>query len=151
MARIGESADLLKCSFCGKSQKQVQQLIAGPGRLHLRRVRRALQRDHRGALAEAGEVEAGFELPKPKEIFAFLEEYVIGQEAAKRALSVAVYNHYKRVRARSTLTSADRDDDVEIAKSNILLSARPAAARPTSRRRSPSSSTCRSPSPTPRR
>ncbi|GAB3134233.1 ATP-dependent Clp protease ATP-binding subunit ClpX [Marisediminicola antarctica] len=74
-------------------------------------------------LAEAGEeVSSEFDLPKPKEIFNFLEEYVIGQEPAKRALSVAVYNHYKRIRSRNTLTSADAViDDVEIAKSNILL------------------------------
>jgi ATP-dependent Clp protease ATP-binding subunit ClpX len=74
-------------------------------------------------LAEAGEeVSSEFDLPKPKEIFSFLEEYVIGQEPAKRALSVAVYNHYKRVRARSTLSAADAViDDIEIAKSNILL------------------------------
>ncbi len=73
-------------------------------------------------LAEAGEeASSEFDLPKPKEIFGFLEEYVIGQEAAKRALAVAVYNHYKRVRAKATITSADTIDDIEIAKSNILL------------------------------
>jgi ATP-dependent Clp protease ATP-binding subunit ClpX len=73
-------------------------------------------------LAEAGEeTSSEFDLPKPKEIYAFLEEYVIGQEAAKKALSVAVYNHYKRIRARNTITAADVIDDVEIAKSNILL------------------------------
>ncbi|MDR6907444.1 ATP-dependent Clp protease ATP-binding subunit ClpX [Agromyces sp. 3263] len=123
MARIGESADLLKCSFCGKSQKQVQQLIAGPGVYICDECVELCNEIIEERLAEAGETEAGeFELPKPKEIFGFLEEYVIGQEAAKRALAVAVYNHYKRVRARTTLTTADRaHDDVEIAKSNILL------------------------------
>ena len=123
MARIGESADLLKCSFCGKSQKQVQQLIAGPGVYICDECVELCNEIIEERLAEAGETEAGeFELPKPKEIFAFLEEYVIGQEAAKKALAVAVYNHYKRVRARTTLTSADHArDDVEIAKSNILL------------------------------
>jgi ATP-dependent Clp protease ATP-binding subunit ClpX len=124
MARIGESADLLKCSFCGKSQKQVQQLIAGPGVYICDECVELCNEIIEERLAEAGEEERSgeFDLPKPKEIFGFLEEYVIGQEAAKRALAVAVYNHYKRVRARSTLTSADAmHDDVEIAKSNILL------------------------------
>ncbi len=123
MARIGESADLLKCSFCGKSQKQVQQLIAGPGVYICDECVELCNEIIEERLAEAGEVAAPeFELPKPREIFNFLEEYVIGQEPAKRALSVAVYNHYKRTRARSTLTSADSiSDDIEIAKSNILL------------------------------
>ncbi|MDY7556226.1 ATP-dependent Clp protease ATP-binding subunit ClpX [Cryobacterium sp. 10C3] len=124
MARIGESADLLKCSFCGKSQKQVQQLIAGPGVYICDECVDLCNDIIRERLAEAGaeETTGEFELPKPKEIFGFLEEYVIGQEAAKRALAVAVYNHYKRVRSRATLTAADAiHDDVEIAKSNILL------------------------------
>jgi ATP-dependent Clp protease ATP-binding subunit ClpX len=122
MARIGESADLLKCSFCGKSQKQVQQLIAGPGVYICDECVELCNEIIEERLAEAGEEASGeFDLPKPKEIFGFLEEYVIGQEAAKRALAVAVYNHYKRVRARSTITSADTIDDIEIAKSNILL------------------------------
>jgi ATP-dependent Clp protease ATP-binding subunit ClpX len=123
MARIGESADLLKCSFCGKSQKQVQQLIAGPGVYICDECVELCNEIIEERLAEAGdETSSEFELPKPKEIFSFLEEYVIGQEPAKKALSVAVYNHYKRIRARSTLSSADAViDDVEIAKSNILL------------------------------
>jgi len=123
MARIGESADLLKCSFCGKSQKQVQQLIAGPGVYICDECVELCNEIIEERLAEAGEeVSSEFDLPKPKEIYSFLEEYVIGQEHAKRALSVAVYNHYKRIRSRNTLTSADAViDDVEIAKSNILL------------------------------
>jgi ATP-dependent Clp protease ATP-binding subunit ClpX len=122
VARIGESADLLKCSFCGKSQKQVQQLIAGPGVYICDECVELCNEIIEERLAEAGEeASSEFDLPKPKEIFAFLEEYVIGQEAAKIALSVAVYNHYKRIRARNTLASADIIDDVEIAKSNILL------------------------------
>lgn len=122
MARIGESADLLKCSFCGKSQKQVQQLIAGPGVYICDECVELCNEIIEERLAESGEKEAAeFDLPKPKEIYAFLEEYVIGQEPAKRALSVAVYNHYKRVRAESTLASVDDHDEVEIAKSNILL------------------------------
>ncbi|MCU1479313.1 MAG: ATP-dependent Clp protease ATP-binding subunit ClpX [Subtercola sp.] len=123
MARIGESADLLKCSFCGKSQKQVQQLIAGPGVYICDECVELCNEIIEERLSETGEeVASEFELPKPKEIFAFLEEYVIGQEQAKRSLSVAVYNHYKRVRSRNTLTSADAvANEVEIAKSNILL------------------------------
>jgi ATP-dependent Clp protease ATP-binding subunit ClpX len=123
MARIGESADLLKCSFCGKSQKQVQQLIAGPGVYICDECVELCNEIIEERLAEAGEESSSeFELPKPREIYSFLEEYVIGQEAAKKALSVAVYNHYKRVRARTTLTSVDTViDDVEISKSNILL------------------------------
>ena len=123
MARIGESADLLKCSFCGKSQKQVQQLIAGPGVYICDECVELCNEIIEERLAEAGEeTSSEFDLPKPREIYAFLEEYVIGQDAAKKALSVAVYNHYKRVRARNTIASVDTViDDVEIAKSNILL------------------------------
>ncbi|QDZ14015.1 ATP-dependent Clp protease ATP-binding subunit ClpX [Humibacter ginsenosidimutans] len=123
MARIGESADLLKCSFCGKSQKQVQQLIAGPGVYICDECVELCNEIIEERMAESGEENAGqFDLPKPKEIFAFLEEYVIGQEPAKKALSVAVYNHYKRVRARTTLGPAEQvGEDIEIAKSNILL------------------------------
>ncbi|WP_434812167.1 ATP-dependent Clp protease ATP-binding subunit ClpX [Microbacterium sp. bgisy189] len=123
MARIGESADLFKCSFCGKSQKQVQQLIAGPGvyicdecvELCNEIIEERMAESADGAVAE-------FDLPKPREIFSFLEEYVVGQDAAKRALSVAVYNHYKRVRAHTVIQPAEqRAEEVEIAKSNILL------------------------------
>ncbi|WP_294179816.1 ATP-dependent Clp protease ATP-binding subunit ClpX [uncultured Schumannella sp.] len=123
MARIGESADLLKCSFCGKSQKQVQQLIAGPGVYICDECVELCNEIIEERLAEAGEESTSeFDLPKPKEIFSFLEEYVIGQEPAKRALSVAVYNHYKRIRARSTIAAADTlIDDIDIQKSNILL------------------------------
>ncbi len=122
MARIGESADLLKCSFCGKSQKQVQQLIAGPGVYICDECVELCNEIIEERLAESGEEATGeFDLPKPKEIFGFLEEYVIGQESAKRALAVAVYNHYKRVRARTSLGPADVKDDIEISKSNILL------------------------------
>ena len=123
MARIGESADLLKCSFCGKSQKQVQQLIAGPGVYICDECVELCNEIIEERLAEAGEeVASEFDLPKPKEIFSFLEEYVIGQEPAKRALSVAVYNHYKRIRSMQALAPAEaKRDDVEIAKSNILL------------------------------
>lgn len=123
MSRIGESADLLKCSFCGKSQKQVQQLIAGPGVYICDECVELCNEIIEERMAEASEeAVSDFELPKPKEIFAFLEEYVIGQEPAKKALSVAVYNHYKRVRADDGIKTAEaKADEVEIAKSNILL------------------------------
>jgi ATP-dependent Clp protease ATP-binding subunit ClpX len=123
MARIGESADLLKCSFCGKSQKQVQQLIAGPGVYICDECVELCNEIIEERLAEAGEEAVSeFDLPKPKEIFSFLEEYVIGQIPAKKALSVAVYNHYKRIRARGTISAAESAiDDIDIQKSNILL------------------------------
>jgi ATP-dependent Clp protease ATP-binding subunit ClpX len=123
MARIGESSDLFKCSFCGKSQKQVQQLIAGPGVYICDECIDLCNEiiDEELTAQGSGEV-AEFELPKPREIFAFLEEYVVGQETAKRALAVAVYNHYKRVRAQQSLLPAEQKaDEVDIAKSNILM------------------------------
>ena len=124
MARIGESADLFKCSFCGKSQKQVQQLIAGPGVYIcdecVELCNEIIEERMAESNAEGGVAE--FDLPKPREIFGFLEEYVIGQDPAKRALAVAVYNHYKRVRARGEIKSAEQKaEDIEIAKSNILM------------------------------
>ncbi|MFJ4045490.1 ATP-dependent Clp protease ATP-binding subunit ClpX [Microbacterium sp. NPDC089987] len=123
MARIGESADLFKCSFCGKSQKQVQQLIAGPGVYICDECVELCNEIIEERMAEAGNGPvADFELPKPREIFSFLEEYVVGQDAAKRSLAVAVYNHYKRVRARGTIQSAEQKaEEIEVAKSNILM------------------------------
>ena len=147
MARIGETADLLKCSFCDKSQKQVKKLIAGPGVYICDECIDLCNEIIEEELAEGAELSFG-ELPKPHEIFDFLGGYVIGQDAAKESLAVAVYNHYKRVQAQAA-TGRSKDDGVELAKSNILLVGPPAAARPTSRRRWPACSTCRSPSPTP--
>ncbi|WP_300267822.1 ATP-dependent Clp protease ATP-binding subunit ClpX [Microbacterium sp.] len=123
MARIGESADLFKCSFCGKSQKQVQQLIAGPGVYICDECVELCNEIIEERMAESSaEGVADFELPKPREIYSFLEEYVVGQEQAKRSLAVAVYNHYKRVRAHGTLQLAEQKaEEVEIAKSNILM------------------------------
>jgi len=122
MTKLGESGDLLKCSFCGKSQKQVRKLIAGPSVYicdECIELCNEIIEEELGAAAESVEE---FDLPKPKEIFGFLDEYVIGQSVAKRALSVAVYNHYKRIRSRGTLTAAGKDhDSIEIAKSNILM------------------------------
>ena len=114
MARIGEGGDLLKCSFCGKSQKQVKKLIAGPG-VYICDECIELCND---IIAEEWEEEKSRELrslPKPAEIKNVLDQYVIGQEKAKKALSVAVYNHYKRIEAGSEA------GDVELQKANILL------------------------------
>ncbi|MDT0323337.1 ATP-dependent Clp protease ATP-binding subunit ClpX [Streptomyces sp. 8K308] len=119
MARIGDGGDLLKCSFCGKSQKQVKKLIAGPGVYICDECIELCNEIIEEELAESSESELG-ELPKPREIFDFLESYVVGQEDAKKALSVAVYNHYKRVRA-SEADGQSRDEAIELSKSNILL------------------------------
>ena len=118
MARSAESVDLLKCSFCGKSQKQVKKLIAGPG-VYI--CDECIELCNEIVDEELGESAAGvpLELPKPQEIFDFLNQYVIGQESAKRAMSVAVYNHYKRVQVRER--SVAEGDGLELGKSNILL------------------------------
>ena len=118
MTRIGESGDLLKCSFCGKSQKQVKKLIAGPGVYICDECIDLCNEIIEEELTEASTSDFG-ELPKPREIYAFLDEYVIGQESAKKSLSVAVYNHYKRVQAGENPKA--KEDAVELAKSNILL------------------------------
>jgi ATP-dependent Clp protease ATP-binding subunit ClpX len=118
VARIGESGDLLKCSFCGKSQKQVKKLIAGPGVYICDECIDLCNEIIEEELSETSDLQFG-ELPKPREIFEFLDQYVIGQDTAKKALSVAVYNHYKRVQAGAPVRT--KDDAVELAKSNILL------------------------------
>src|SRR3982074_2861358 len=115
MAKFGESSDLVKCSFCGKSQKQVKKLIAGPGVYICDECIDLCNDIIEEELAESSEVRFD-ELPKPREIFDFLNDYVIGQDYAKKILSVAVYNHYKRVQAGTY-----HDADVELTKSNILL------------------------------
>ncbi|MEU5884468.1 ATP-dependent Clp protease ATP-binding subunit ClpX [Spirillospora sp. NPDC047279] len=116
MARIGDGGDLLKCSFCGKSQKQVKKLIAGPGVYICDECIDLCNEIIEEELSETSDLKWD-SLPKPREIFDFLDSYVIGQETAKKALSVAVYNHYKRIQSGDN----NRDDAVELAKSNILL------------------------------
>ena len=111
-----EGGELLKCSFCGKSQKQVRKLIAGPGVYICDECVELCNEIIEEELADTEEVSFA-ELPKPSEIYEFLDGYVVGQEKAKRVLSVAVYNHYKRVRAGQKA----KDEDVELQKSNILL------------------------------
>ncbi|MEC3979108.1 ATP-dependent Clp protease ATP-binding subunit ClpX [Amycolatopsis sp. H20-H5] len=121
MARIGDGGDLLKCSFCGKSQKQVKKLIAGPGVYICDECIDLCNEIIEEELAEAGEVKLD-ELPKPAEIHGFLEQYIIGQDDAKKTLAVAVYNHYKRVQADDKAGPKDaKDETVELAKSNILM------------------------------
>src|SRR5699024_7429296 len=115
MFKFNEEKGQLKCSFCGKSQDQVRKLVAGPGvyicdeciELCTEIVEEELGTE------EATEFE---ELPKPREINETLADYVIGQEDAKKNLSVAVYNHYKRIN-----TTKNSADDVELAKSNIAM------------------------------
>ena len=115
MAKFGEGGELLKCSFCGKSQKQVKKLIAGPGVYICDECIDLCNEIIEEELADNSE-DSFEEVPKPSEIFDFLNEYIIGQERTKKILSVAVYNHYKRIQFGQSLES-----DVEIAKSNIML------------------------------
>lgn len=131
MARMQESADLLKCSFCGKTQKQVRKLIAGGGVYicdECIELCNEIIEEELGA-ENAAAAQEDQRLPRPSEIARFLDGYVIGQDAAKRTLAVAVYNHYKRIRERGQADSSGQhsrigrhaEEDVEIAKSNILL------------------------------
>src|SRR6201993_5077894 len=115
MARPTDSNEQLLCSFCGKSQRQVKKLIAGPG-VYLCAEYTALCNN---IIDEELSAPAAFDLdnlPKPREIYEVLDEYVVGQDPSKRTLSVAVYNHYKRVQMMMS-----GDSDIELQKSNILL------------------------------
>ena len=114
MAKFGEGGELLKCSFCGKSQKQVKKLIAGPGVYICDECIDLCNEIIEEELAESGDVDFG-DLPKPAEIHEFLNTYIIGQDHAKKILAVAVYNHYKRVEFGATL-----DNEVELSKSVVL-------------------------------
>jgi ATP-dependent Clp protease ATP-binding subunit ClpX len=115
VAKFGDGGELLKCSFCGKSQKQVKKLIAGPGVYICDECIDLCNEIIEEELAEPSELRFD-ELPKPVEIYEFLNDYIIGQDHAKKILSVAVYNHYKRVQYGGTPSG-----DVELSKSNIML------------------------------
>ena len=114
--RIGESGDLLKCSFCGKTQKQVKKLIAGPGVYICDECIELCNEIIIEELEESSSLGLA-ELPKPQEIYEFLDQYVVGQDRAKKSLSVAVYNHYKRVQSGES----KREESIELSKSNILI------------------------------
>jgi ATP-dependent Clp protease ATP-binding subunit ClpX len=115
VAKFGEGGELLKCSFCGKSQKQVKKLIAGPGVYICDECIDLCNEIIEEELAEGAELSFD-DLLKPREIREFLDNYIVGQDAAKKILSVAVYNHYKRIQH-----GAGSGTDIELAKSNILL------------------------------
>lgn len=120
MARTADAADMLKCSFCQKSQRQVKKLITGSGAYICNE---CIELCNEIIAEELGHEEPEFSLealPKPKEIFDFLNEYVVGQDGAKRTLSVAVYNHYKRIRSGLEVPKKG-EDAVEIGKANILM------------------------------
>lgn len=112
--KFNEDKGQLKCSFCGKSQDQVRKLVAGPGVYICDECIELCNEIVEEELGSEEEIDLQ-NLPKPREIYAILDQYVIGQEQAKKSLSVAVYNHYKRI------NSSAKIDDVELQKSNILL------------------------------
>jgi ATP-dependent Clp protease ATP-binding subunit ClpX len=120
VAKFGDTGELLKCSFCGKSQKQVKKLIAGPGVYICDECIDLCNEIIEEELTETAELTFD-NLPNPREIRAFLDDYVVGQDSAKKILSVAVYNHYRRIQHQNQATTVGRRDEIELAKSNILL------------------------------
>lgn len=114
MFKFNEEKGQLKCSFCGKTQDQVRKLVAGPGVYICDECIELCTEIVEEELGSEEEVEFK-DVPKPKEIREILDEYVIGQDQAKKSLAVAVYNHYKRINSNSKV------DDVELSKSNISM------------------------------
>ncbi len=116
MAKFGDTAELVKCSFCGKSQKQVKKLIAGPGVYICDECIDLCNEIIDEEFTQQGDSSID-QLPVPRDIRAFLDEYVVGQDQAKKVLAVAVFNHYRRIKHRGGV----KRDDVELQKSNVLL------------------------------
>ena len=117
MLKFGDDKGQLKCSFCGKTQEQVRKLVAGPGVYICDECIELCNEIIEEEFSEDVEVELK-DVPKPKDIRAILDQYVIGQEEAKKSLSVAVYNHYKRVNS-----GQGKSDDVELQKSKVFSDA----------------------------
>ncbi|WP_337543422.1 ATP-dependent Clp protease ATP-binding subunit ClpX, partial [Mitsuokella jalaludinii] len=116
MLKFGDEKGQLKCSFCGKTQDQVRKLVAGPGVYICDECIELCNEIIEEEFSDDVEVELK-DVPKPKDIRAILDQYVIGQDEAKKTLSVAVYNHYKRI----NMGQGKNNEDVELAKSNILM------------------------------
>ena len=121
MAPASDAREVFKCNFCGKSQKQVRRLIAGPGVYICDECIDLCQEMIEEEFPDTVDTPALSELPKPREIRDFLDTYVIGQDDAKKTLAVAVYNHYKRLRAEQKRPRRANEEIVEVAKSNILM------------------------------
>jgi len=122
MFRFGDDRGTLKCSFCGKNQDQVRKLIAGPGVYICDECIELCNEIIEDELSRSNDDPLRFRnLPKPKEINQILDQYVVGQQRPKRTLSVAVYNHYKRIHSKTGAAATTTTEEVELQKSNVLL------------------------------